>query len=276
MYRCIGVLGILLDIDWLKLFFLFFLFGFLDVVLSMIQSIKEDQPVIKDLKLFCQGIGMLVGIPIIYLKHGFRLPSISNYSCKGLYQLPFHGQWLTVNGGLDQAHSHSWNIPNQRYAYDFYVEQNHRSYLNDGKHPEDYICYDMEILAPEDGIVVELKDEFEDTIIKNREEAFCDASDIRGNYIIIDHGHKEYSMIAHIKKGSFRVNLHDNVKKGEVVAHCGNSGNTSEPHIHFQLQKGKSCSFCAGLPVTFTGVKFSDGSIGSLIQRGDLVENNIQ
>ena len=83
----------------------------------------------------------------------------------------------------------------------------------------------------------------------------CSASDVRGNYIVIQHSAQEYSTIAHIKKDSFCVKIGDKVSRGQILARCGNSGNTSEPHIHFQIQQGKSFLFSAGLPIWFTNLK---------------------
>ena len=50
----------------------------------------------------------------------------------------------------------------------------------------------------------------------------------------------------------------DTVKQGEVIAKCGNSGNTSMPHIHFQLQSGKNAFLSAGLPIAFSNIKAKD------------------
>ena len=67
-----------------------------------------------------QGLYQLVGIPIIYVTHGFKLPSKESYVSKNDYILPFTGQWTVVNGGFDKSLSHSWNMGSQRYAYDFF------------------------------------------------------------------------------------------------------------------------------------------------------------
>jgi murein DD-endopeptidase MepM/ murein hydrolase activator NlpD len=62
-------------------------------------------------------------------------------------------------------------------------------------------------------------------------------------------------MIAHLMPNSVTVNIGDTVKQGEVIAKCGNSGNTSMPHIHFQLQSSKDIFLSAGLPIIFTDIK---------------------
>jgi murein DD-endopeptidase MepM/ murein hydrolase activator NlpD len=58
----------------------------------------------------------------------------------------------------------------------------------------------------------------------------------KGNYVIIDHGNGEYSFLAHLKKGSMVVAVGDSLKSGQFIGLCGNSGNSSEPHLHYHLQ----------------------------------------
>ena len=58
-----------------------------------------------------------------------------------------------------------------------------------------------------------------------------------GNIVILDIGDGIYAVYAHIKKNSIQVNVGDRVKKGEVLAKLGNTGNSGGPHLHFQLEK---------------------------------------
>ena len=81
--------------------------------------------------------------------------------------------------------------------------------------------------------------------------------DIRGNYIVIRHEWGEYSCLAHLKRDSILVSVGQIVKSGEIIAQCGNSGNTSEPHLHFQVQSDLSFFFCEGLPINFDNDKIS-------------------
>ena len=78
---------------------------------------------------------------------------------------------------------------------------------------------------------------------------------IRGNYVLICHSDGEYSLLAHLKPDSIRVSVGQSIKRGEKIAECGNSGNTSEPHLHFQVQLGKSFYSSPGLPVEFENIK---------------------
>ena len=274
----IGLIGTFFHIPGLKLFYLFFLLVIINFILSCILILKADRETddenVKNLKFLFQNLGMLLGIPCIYLRNRFCLPNISNYKPQILYSLPFEGVWTVSNGGIDKKTSHSWSICPQRYAYDFFIEENGQSFHGDSKSVTDYLCYGKPILSPAGGIVVELKNQFEDTPVSNNQEVLCSASDVRGNYIVIQHSPQEYSTIAHIQKDSFCVKIGDKVSRGQMLACCGNSGNTSEPHIHFQIQQGKNFLFSAGLPIWFTNLKNLTKPEETVhISRGHLVEN---
>ena len=61
---------------------------------------------------------------------------------------------------------------------------------------------------------------------------------MRRNYIVLDIGGGAYAFYAHCKQGSIAVREGNRVKQGDVIAHLGNSGNTSEAHLHFQIMRG--------------------------------------
>ena len=277
----IGLIGTFKHIRFLEYFYLFFILGIVDLILSLAIITKyeddNDNEDIINLKFLFQNLGMLFGIPIIYIKNLFRLPNVKSYKPEVLYSLPFKGKWLVANGGIDKTNSHSWYVCNQRYAYDFYILENEKSFKGDGRKVTDYNCYGEPILSPADGIVVEIKNLFNDTPIPEVQEAICACSDIRGNYIVIKHSENEYSTIAHIKKDSFCVNVGESVKRGQKIALCGNSGNTSEPHIHFQIQQGKSFLLSASLPISFIDIKsISYQGERQFISRGQFVESQIE
>lgn len=206
-------------------------------------------------RIFLQSLKQLIGIPLIHIKNGFHLPSKNNYICKTNYILPFEGKWTVINGSVDKALSHSWGIPTQRYAYDFIIlDKDGKSFQGDPKLPQSYYCYGKNIIAPAYGEVIEIYNECSDNIIEEKYNLDWNIKDIRGNFIIIRHVDGEYSFIAHIMQNSFVVAVGDKVKQGQIIANCGNTGNSSEPHLHFHLQNGKSFFTAAGLPVCFNNV----------------------
>ena len=86
-------------------------------------------------------------------------------------------------------------------------------------------------------------------------KAVCAAKDLRGNYLLLQHSPREYSLLAHLKPGSLLVRQGESVRQGQPVAACGNSGNSSEPHLHFQLQDTPDFYTSAGLPIPFSSLR---------------------
>jgi hypothetical protein len=259
----LGTIGLITGNGIWTLFFLFFLFGFVDTF--------------RNLPVFLQSLYLLFGIPLIYIKQRFNLPSIENYAMQTEFALPFKEEWLVVNGGTDKVTSHSWGIPNQRYAYDFFiVDKEGKSFSDDNNKVENYYCYGRDILAPADGEVVSAVTKHPDSNVYGGGRVECKAHDIRGNHIVIKHNDKEFSLIAHLKPDSITVEKGQRVKQGQIIAQCGNSGNTSEPHIHFQVNNSKNFFISAGLPIKCKNVIVNkDGKTRpeDYIGKGQLVEN---
>lgn len=141
----IGLLGSITGNAYLKLCWLFFLLGFIEIF--------------GNLPVFCQSVQQLLSYPLLLFRHRFRLPSKENYTVRTEYALPFDGRWYVVNGGTDKKTSHSWGVWPQRYAYDFVVaDESGKTCSGSGKELRDYFCYGKEILAPAHGEIVSLAD----------------------------------------------------------------------------------------------------------------------
>jgi len=142
--------------------------------------------------------------------------------------LPFWGEW-TVAQGQDGKHTH---IGDWGKAFDFMLlDDQSISYTMNGLVCENYYCYNKPILAPADGIVEDIFDNIDDNEIGK-----VNTTDNWGNTIIIRHLTGLYTQMSHLKKGTFKVAKGAFVKQGDIVAHCGNSGRSPEPHLHFQVQ----------------------------------------
>ncbi len=145
-----------------------------------------------------------------------------------LAELPFWGEWKIsqgINGKI--THKDDW-----KYAWDFVIEDdNGNEFENESKSVENYLCYSTPVVVPLDGEIVKVVDNIKDNEIgkTNLEENW-------GNSILIDHGEGLFSQLSHLKRGSIKVEEGDKVKKGEVLAQCGNSGRSPLPHLHFQFQ----------------------------------------
>ncbi|RTH28410.1 M23 family metallopeptidase [Thermus scotoductus] len=191
-----------------------------------------------------------------------NLPTPRTYRPQGVYRLPFQGFWLVANGGPDPETSHSWGILGQRYAYDFVIKDSQgKTYRTHGRRPEDYYAFGAPLLAPADGVVVRVQNRHRDCPWPGFLDPF--AWSIIGNYVLIRHGEREYSLLAHLKRGSVRVKPGQWVRAGEVVGECGNSGHSTEPHLHFQFLDRPNVFLGLSLPIPFTGFlrRKEDGSL---------------
>lgn len=142
--------------------------------------------------------------------------------------LPVFGQWY-----IDQAHyGELTHRGDWAQAWDFViVDKNDKQYKNEGLEREDYYCYNKPVVAPADGTVEEIINYVDDNLIGD-----SNLNENWGNSLVIKHDHQLYSQLSHLKKDSFQVKKGDQVKKGEILAYCGNSGRSPVPHLHFQIQ----------------------------------------
>jgi murein DD-endopeptidase MepM/ murein hydrolase activator NlpD len=166
-------------------------------------------------------------------------------------QLPFRGEWYVFWGGDNEKVNHHAAVRGQRRAADLIIKgADDLSHKDSGRRNEDFFVYGKEILAAASGTVVTAIDGVPDNVPGSMNE-LC----LVGNCLIIDHGSGEYAVYAHLKPDSLRVRRGDKVSQGQVLALCGNSGNTSEPHLHFHLQDNATLQDGAGITPYFTNVK---------------------
>lgn len=179
-----------------------------------------------------------------------------------------------MNGGVTKEFSHSWNLLDQRFAYDFMLKDDVDKLSKYG--PSDvksFMTFGSAILAPADGVVVSLKSGIQDSVTP----WFSRDWDIRGNFIVLKHAPNEYSLLAHLMKDSVVVKKGEKVFRHQLLAQCGNSGNSSVPHVHFQIQDTEDCFSSVGLPVRFSSVLIKRQHAlaeDKFIQRGDEVCND--
>jgi murein DD-endopeptidase MepM/ murein hydrolase activator NlpD len=81
--------------------------------------------------------------------------------------------------------------------------------------------------------------------------SFMGATGLIGNHIIMEMDDSSYALFAHLRRGSLRVSPGETVTQDQVLARCGNSGNSTEPHLHIQLMDGPDVWWARGLPVFF-------------------------
>jgi hypothetical protein len=167
-------------------------------------------------------------------------------------------------------------VPDQRWAYDFLVAP----YLTGSSKLTDYGCYGIPVVAPAAGTVTVAHDGEPDMIPS---ESSSNYTAPEGNHVFIRLDETgTYLVIAHLKPGSLTVSAGQHVEAGQVIGQCGNSGNTSEPHIHIHHQRQDPAiypvNFAEGLPLYFRdldGPPMPQGGIsiinGVVVATGDTV-----
>lgn len=186
--------------------------------------------------------------------------------------LPFAGQWFVFWGGdrieLNQHLDHA----SQRRAADLVVmDDSGKSHRGEGKSNADYLAYGREILAVADGSVLTVIDGVPENVPGEMNRYVAP-----GNEVILKHSDTLFSVYAHLQPGKIRVKIGQKVKRGAVLGLCGNSGNSSEPHLHFQLQDGPLFEKSWGIEPVFEDVSLTRGGETSRVkvytwQKGDRV-----
>jgi murein DD-endopeptidase MepM/ murein hydrolase activator NlpD len=146
--------------------------------------------------------------------------------------------------------------PDQRHAYDFLVWRAGATHRGSGARNSDYWAWGKRVLAPASGQVVAAVDGVHD----NRPQVEVEnPGEPAGNHVVLDLGNGEYALLAHFRKGSLAVRKGDRVSAGDILGRVGNSGNSSEPHLHFHVQDRPGLFGAArGLPLAFVDYR-ADG-----------------
>jgi murein DD-endopeptidase len=159
------------------------------------------------------------------------------------------GPWLAANGPSNRSGHRRAMITTggtaaiaRRFAID-YVKLNDRNSTYDGDRlkNESYGAEGNDALAVADGRVVAVKDSIPENVPGVNSRAVpITLGTVGGNHVILDLGGGHYAFYAHLKPGSVRVHVGDRVRRGQVVGLVGNSGNSTEPHLHFHISDANS------------------------------------
>jgi murein DD-endopeptidase MepM/ murein hydrolase activator NlpD len=174
---------------------------------------------------------------------------------------PLRGDgWLTANGPDAQTGHRRGLIAvegtaaiAQRFGIDYVkMDENGRRFVGDSLKNESYYAHGVDALAVADGIVVSVKDGIPENIPGPASRAVpITLATVGGNFVIIDIGEGRYAFYAHLRPGSLRVRAGERVRKGQVIGLVGNSGNSTEPHLHFHLMDGTSPLGSEGIPYAY-------------------------
>jgi hypothetical protein len=137
----------------------------------------------------------------------------------------------------------------QRFAIDWVkVDAVLRTFRGDESKNSSYFAYGTDVLAVADATVSRINDGMPENVPHEPPIFPFSLDTAAGNYVILDLGSSRYALYAHLQPGSMRVKVGDRVTKGQPLAQLGNSGNSSEPHLHFHVCDANSSLVCDGLP----------------------------
>ena len=184
---------------------------------------------------------------------GLQLMPLSSYPdsdaeyTKNTYHMPINEEWFTFWGGTNELLNYHYAVESQRYAYDLIILKGDNSFDGDPADNASYYAFRKDVVAPLGGVVLSVENDIADntpTIDTNTEEPL-------GNHVIIKHENNEYSVLAHFKQGSVVVSEGDTIQAGDLLGLAGNSGNSSEAHIHFHVADSANWEEATSIRIKF-------------------------
>ncbi|MGH7128675.1 MAG: M23 family metallopeptidase, partial [Planctomycetaceae bacterium] len=204
----------------------------------------------------------IAGFYIRPLQDAAKSPYL-DYETKADLRLPFDGAWYVFWGGRSVVRNYHAAATDQRFAYDFVMRKGGVTHRGDGRMNEDYYCWGQPVLAPARATVMSVE-----RLLPDNPPGVLDPAHPCGNHVMLDLGHGEYAVLAHMQADSIVIEEGDALQPGQIIGVCGNSGNTSEPHLHFHLQDEPEFGSGHGLPAYFNHYTAN----GEPVARGEPVQ----
>ena len=138
-------------------------------------------------------------------------------------------------------------------------------------HVTNVFAWEKTVFAPFEGEIVEAENTCEDrttlnlvrdvftALVRAPRQKLNDAAFFLGNHIIMRSDQGVYALFAHLRKDSFAVKVGQRVRAGQAIAAVGNSGNTIQPHLHFQLMRDNAPFTAIPLPFVFSEYEKKEG-----------------
>jgi hypothetical protein len=164
--------------------------------------------------------------------------------------------WANLNGCCDASAHRSARlavdgshlVTFELFAIDWMRLEGNRIFTGDGTRNEDYFAFGAEVLAVADGTVVFVRDGLPEETPNAPVRAVHQPLDYGGNEVVLELAPGVYAFYGHLQPGSIRVQGGEAVTTGQVLGLLGNSGNTTAPHLHFQLADGPDILTATSLP----------------------------
>jgi hypothetical protein len=195
------------------------------------------------------GLGMAI---FVLWRYRLRAPPKGD---EVVIAFPFVGMWWCAHGGASLGTNYHIRVEAQRHAYDFTGNSLFvRLLLLLRRRNQAFGAYGREILSPVNGTVVAAANDEPDHQPTQR---YVRGGQAAGNHLVIQTP-EGFLWLSHLQRGSLRHRCGDTVRRGDFVGRCGNSGNSSDPHLHIHMQDDPRLNTGRGIPLAF---RAADGRV---------------
>jgi Peptidase family M23 len=164
--------------------------------------------------------------------------------------------WMNANGCCDASAHRSAIlavdgarlVKFESFAIDWVRLEGTRFYAGEGARNEDHFAFGAEVLAVADGTVAFVRDGIPEETPNEPPTTVHQPLDYGGNEVVLELAPGVYAFYAHLQPGSIRVRIGETVTTGQVLGLLGNTGNSTGPHLHFQLADGPDILTATSLP----------------------------
>jgi hypothetical protein len=169
------------------------------------------------------------------------------------FHLPLDGDVTVAWGGRTAGVNYHVISPGERWGYDLLMTVEGRSFRTDGRSLKDYHAFGRPVRSPADGRVVHARDG-----VADGRPGDADRQGGAGNHIVLEVAPRQYLFVAHLRSGSVRPQTGQMVDARDIIGEVGNSGNSSEPHVHVHLQDSPYADSGEGIPLRFVDAWLKD------------------
>lgn len=160
------------------------------------------------------------------------------------FTMPLEGNWHVLWGGRSYEENRHAAVSDMRFALDLWQKKAGETHRGRGKKNEEYYAWNKPVLAPADGVVMHAVND-----VNDNEPQRARGGSLYGNFVVLKHTDGEFTLFGHLKRGSISVKPGERVTRGQRLARVGNSGMSTEPHLHFQAMDVAAWQRAQGLPL---------------------------